>query len=385
MNEKINEFVKQATEPIEYTPFSDVSEMTAAEIQALKDFQSRINTDTGELEPEKTIIQTAKILEVMYNGEISNEDYHNSETLKFAGLPYKSILSSGKLKACKTPLHLKHELDNPPTNREAFNTGSAFHSMILEPAKFEYELFDDTEIYNRLISEGSKNPRATKEYKTWFAQYQDADGNLRQNVLRKEAFQSMWALKKKLTSDNVVKNLFDGSQPEHSIFVKFDYTKADGESLVLKVRPDGLKLASRADAENLKKYGVEFGDLLIISVKTTVDASPSGFLKQCLRLGYNITEAFYFDLVERWARHINLIGKENKVKTIFLTLEKDGNNLTGHYLVRPATPDFIQWGRYDYAKNLNTYINTVDLSEGYEAINNGSTICEISAPRSYVA
>jgi hypothetical protein len=77
---------------------------------------------------------------------------------------------------------------------------------------------------------------------------------------------------------------------------------------------------------------------------------------------------------------MNLIGAQNDVKTIFLTLEKDGNNLTGHYLVRPATAEFIQWGRYDYARNLNLYLNSIDLTEGYEAANNGSTICEISAP-----
>lgn len=359
------------------------AKMTAEEKAALLNFQERINTDTGELEPEKNVIQTAKIMEVKYSGGISNEDYHNSEKMKFCGVPYKSIMSSGKLKACKTPLHLKKEIENPPSNREAFNTGSAFHSMILEPEKFEYELFDDTEIYNRLIEEGSKSPRATKEYKTWFAKYQDEDGNLRDNVLRKEAFQSMWTLKKKLNADKVVKDLFEGSQPEHSVFVKFDYLKADDTYLVLKVRPDGLKLASRNDAVSLKEFGVKFGDLLIISVKTTVDASPSGFLKQCIRLGYNITEAFYYDMIERWARHINLIGAENSVKTIFLTLEKDGNNLTGHYLLRPATQDFIQWGRYDYTRNLNTYISTVDMMEGYEAINNGSTICEISAPWRY--
>jgi len=358
-------------------------QMTAEEKAALMDFQTRINTETGELEPEKTAIQTAKILEAMYNAEMSNEDYHNSEKMKFAGQPLKSVLSSGKLKACKTPLHLKLEIENPPENRESFNTGSAFHSMILEPEKFEYELFDDTEICQRLIDEGAKSPRATKQYKEWFAQYQDSEGNLRGNVLRKEAFQSMWQLKKKLSHDKVVYDLFEGSQREQSIFIKFDIRKANQEFMHVKVRPDGIKLASRKDEKNLGDYGVKFGDLLIISVKTTVDASPSGFLKQCTRLGYHLTEAFYYDVVSRWALNMNLIGTENNVKTIFLTLEKQGNNLTGHYLLRPATSEFIQWGRYDYAKNLNVYINSHGLTEGYEATNNGSTVCEISAPGNY--
>lgn len=360
-------------------------EMTAEEKQALADFQNRINQDTGELEPEKTIIQTAPILEVMYNAEISNEDYHQAKDRLFSGVSFKDILSAGKLKSCTTPLHLKRELENPPAQREAFNTGSAFHSMILEPEKFEYELFNDDEIIAGILRKRPeiKNVKATSEYKEWFSQYQDSEGNLRDNVLSKEAFQSMWALKKKLTHDKVVYDLFEGSQPEHSIFIKFDVRKANHEFLTVKVRPDGIKLASRKDAENLKDYGVKFGDLIIISVKTTVDASPAGFLKQCIRLGYNITEAFYYDVITRWAHDMNLIKSENKIHTVFLTLEKEGNNLTGHYMVRPSTPEFIQWGRYDYARNLNIYMNSIDLTEGYEAMNNGSTICPISAPSGY--
>ena len=268
-------------------------EMTPEEKQALIEFQSRINQETGQIEPKKTPIQIAGIGEIMYSADLSNHDYHNATDRMFAGHKYTEILSAGKLKACKTPLHLKREIENPPSNTENFNTGSAFHSMILEPEKFEYELFDDTEIYARLIEEGAKSPRATKEYKSWFAHYQDAEGNLRSNVLRKEAFQSMWQLKKKLMNDKVVKDLFTASSPEHSIFIQFNYQMDNGKLLTVKVRPDGIKLASRQDSENLKDYGVNFGDLIIISVKTTVDASPSGFLKQCIRLSYNVTEAFY--------------------------------------------------------------------------------------------
>jgi len=357
-------------------------EITEEEKQALINWQMRI-TETGEIAPEPTVIQTASIGEIMYSGTMSNHEYHHS-IRQFSGLPIKDILSAGKLKAARTPLHLKRELQNPSSPSMTLNFGSAFHSMILEPEKFEYRLMDDTEIIAALEAEGFKNPRATTKYKLWMTQFQDGvTGELLPNVLTKEAFQSMWALKKKLREDKVVIDLFEGSQAEQSIFIRFDYLKADDTWLTVKVRPDAIKLASRKDAENLKEYGVKFGDMLIISVKTTLDASPSGFLRQCIRLGYNLTEAFYYDVVTRWARHINLIGEENNVHTIFLTLEKEGNVMTGHYLIRPATQDFIQWGRMDYDKNLRAYINSIDLSEGYEAIT-GTTVIPISAPSRYV-
>lgn len=353
--------------------------MTAQEIADLKAFQARIN-EAGQIEPDKTPIQEAKVLEIMYNATMSNEIYHHSVEKRFAGVPYKEVLSAGKLRTCATPLHLLLELENPPVNREEFNTGTAFHTMLMEPEKFEYELFDDTRIVEDLTREGFKSPRATKQYKEWYAQYLDEYGNLRNNVLRKEAFQSMNRLKKRLLKDKTVSELFTGLQCEHSIFIKFDVRRADGSPLCVKVRPDGIKLASLRDAENLKQYGVKFGDLLIVSVKTTVDASPTGFSKQCIRLGYNLTEAFYYDVVSRWAKHIKLLKSDNDVKTIFLTLEKDANILTGHYLIRPATSDFIQWGRYDYAHNLDVYLRSVDLTEGYEILNDGSSVVEITAP-----
>lgn len=354
-------------------------EITPEEKEKLLQWMMRI-TETGDIAPEPTVIQTAPVGEIMYNGTMTNEEYHNG-TRKFAGVPLKDILSAGKLKAARTPLHLKRQLQNPPAPSMTLNFGSAFHSMILEPEKFEYRLMDDTLIILELEQEGYKNPRATNKYKMWMTQFQDGEtGELLPNVLEREAFQSMWALKKKLRQDKVVIDLFQGSQVEQSIFVKYEYLKNDDTWLTVKVRPDAIKLASRKDAENLAEFGVKFGDMIIISVKTTLDASPSGFVRQCIRLDYHITEAFYYDVVTRWARHINLIGPENNVHTIFLTLEKEKNIMTGHYLVRPVTPDFLEWGRMDYKKNLNAIINSTDLEEGYEAIA-GSTVVKLDAPR----
>lgn len=322
----------------------------------------------------KTIIQTAKILEVMYNGEMDNETYHNSTTQKFAGVPYAEILSSSKLKAAITPLHYRLACESTTAPNPNLITGTALHSMILEPEKFEYILFDDFDICQKLISEGYKSPRSTKEYKAWVAQYQDADGNFLPNVLNRDTFKSMWKLKKKVVDVPVVRELFKSSSQEHSIFIHFD------GGLRVKIRPDAIKLASKKDAENFEKYDVKEGDLLNISVKTTLDASPSGFLKQCIRLGYHLTEAFYYDVLTRWAENMNLLKPNNKVKTIFLTIEKDAKqNFTGAYLVRPATSDFITWGRMDYDLNLTTIRESKTGEEGYESIT-GSIITEIDKP-----
>lgn len=368
--------------------------MTDEERQKLIDFQSRIDNTTGQLKEEPTVIQSADILDTLYFADMGNEEYHNSEECIFkydnegfeltAGIPINEVLSSGKLKECITPLHLKMYYESESKNSAALNNGSAFHSLILEPEKFEYRLFDDTKIVNELQAEGFTNARATKKYKEWFSQYQDESGNLAKDVLKKQAFQSMWRLKKKLAKDEVVQSLFKGAVCESSIFLLFDHKMKNGVKLTAKVRPDGLKWATARDAENFSSYGVKEGDLIIISVKTTIDASPSGFLTQCIRQGYNMTEAFYYDVASRWARETNVIKPANKVHTIFLTLEKDKEVLTGHYMLRPCTDEFLKWGRRDYRKNLDVFINADNqLEDGYESINYGSVVLEISAPGSF--
>jgi hypothetical protein len=347
--------------------------LTESEKQALQNWNARI-TEDGELEPVKTHIQLTKLKNVMYSAEMSNDEYHNG-TREFAGIPFKLILSSGKLKACKTPIHYHRNLKKHMINSLNLNNGSAFHSMILEPHHFEYELFDDTKIVEEIKADRPEivNVKSTKEYRNWYKQFLNENGEIRENVLKKETFTAAWNLKKKLQKDLVVTDLFTDSEREQSIFMEF-------ENLVCKVRPDGLKIASKFDAENFKEYGVNEGDLIIISVKTTIDASPDGFIRQCRNLGYHLSEAYYYDVIERYARATGFIKHSAKVHTIFLTVEKDKDEFTGHYMLRYCSSSFLEWGRREYSKNLDVYLESEDFTEGYEIINDGSIIAELNAP-----
>ena len=336
--------------------------MTEAEKSALVKFQSRIN-QAGEIEPEKTIIQKAKVTWVKIEGNLPNHDYHY-------GFENLSYLSAGKLKSCTTPLHYKMALETPTKNSANLNIGSAFHELILEPNIFSWRLFDDTQICIDLMTEGFKSPRATNRYKEWHKQFENEAGELADDVLPKEAFSSMWKLKKVLGADYVVQCLFDGSENEQSLFVEFNkMVKHTGEPLKVKVRPDGLKIASQQDEANLKEFGVKAGDLIIISVKTTLDASPDGFIRQAIKMQYDLSEAFYSDVIAS-------VYPEKNIHTIFLTLEKDGQVFTGHYLLRYCSDEFLQRGREKYQANLEVYCNSKDLTEGYQ-LATGSTIVMI--------
>jgi hypothetical protein len=328
-------------------------QMTSAERSALANWQRRIN-ESGEIMPEPTIIQDAEILDVIIAGDVLNKEYH--------GERYADYLSAGKLKECRTPLHLKRSLEEPEAASMNLNIGSAAHSLILEPDKFEYRLFDDSGIFQELIDAGYKTPRATKQYKEWHAQFENEAGELMPDVLPKETFKSLWQLKKTLRKDQMLTELFNGSKNEWSWFVEYDqYVFHKASQLKVKVRPDGLKIATAEDSRNFAKFGVNRGEVLIISVKTTIDASPDGFTKQAYRLGYDLTEAFYHDVIQS-------IYKA-PVHTIMLTLEKEKEVFTGAYLVRYCSSDFINSGREKYRENLRAYCMSDNLTEGYQFLN----------------
>lgn len=58
----------------------------------------------------------------------------------------------------------------------AMKFGTLLHALVLEPDSIDeaYAVMDDTEIYNRLVKEGSKSPRQTIKYKEWKAEFEQS-------------------------------------------------------------------------------------------------------------------------------------------------------------------------------------------------------------------
>lgn len=333
-------------------------DMTSAEQSALVSWQAGINPETGTTQ---TAIQKAVVYKL--------EEYDNMPMEEYQAI---DALSSGALKACTTPLKFMQYKTRERENSQNLNNGTAWHSLLLEPNKFEYRCFDDSEIIAGLLAKGYTNAKATKEYREWFSQFKDASGELAADVLPKETFKSMWQTKKRLMADPVIRELMSGSRNETSFVFTLEYfTKRMGHTFKVKIRPDALKIATTQDAENFKQFGINEGDTIIISVKTTIDASPDGFARQVRNLGYHVQEAFYYDLIYKCY--------EPTVHLMFLTIEKDKDIFTGHYMLRPVTHRFLNWGRKAYNRNLQVYLNTTDFNEGYEAAY-GSNLMELDAP-----
>lgn len=304
-------------------------------------------------EPKSIITESEFDIAINYN--LSNEEYHSK----------KEFISASNLREAKTPFHYKLLQDAVREPSKAMDLGTAFHTMFLEPEKFEYFMFDDTDKVIELQSEFT-NPRASKKYKEW------KESVLLKNtsnapVVSKEDFKLLWSAHKRIKADEFIKTLSKDALKEVSIF-------ATNEQLKLKVRPDIVARVTETNKETFRSAGIdcEIGDAIIGSLKTTRSAHPDHYRKDVVKMEYHISEAFYHDVLQK-------VFFEHKIHIVFIASEP----ATGLYMVYTLQEDFIHFGRQEYSKRLNLLlesIKTKNFDKGYETLNNGSNIMPLYAP-----
>jgi len=185
--------------------------------------------------------------------DMSNAQYHADP------VPGGSLSSSGAKKLiAKTPAHFKWDQDHP-THSDAFDMGTAAHSVILENDTTGIEVVDASAWTTKAAKEArdaayaaGKTPLLTKDYQQVLAMAEQ---------VRNHAEASF------LLSDGV---------PERSAFWQHD---------------TGVWLRARFDwLPNHRGPG-----LMLADYKTSVSAAPGEFRKSAARFGYHQQAAFYID------------------------------------------------------------------------------------------
>jgi hypothetical protein len=248
-------------------------------------------------------------------------------------------ISVSKMKKLKvSPLHYKEAEEVIETDAMLF--GSAYHSFILEPDKFEqeYYIFDDSAIYSVLIGEGFKSPRATKQYKEWMESEMRLIGD--RKSISKDDYSKINAMKSRLFSHPYAKMLLTNGEPEVGLSGTIQTTTGE---INVKFKPDYIKSVKH----------------IVVDLKTAADASLDGFTKAAADRDYHIQAAFYSDMVE-------LMNNDSRpVSFVFIAQEK----------VKPfafnlfeASPQFIGQGRYEYEMLLQLYKYCLDNDKwpGYQ-------------------
>lgn len=239
-----------------------------------------------------------KIIENM-----SNADYHASKALSKSGLD----------EIHKSPLHYwRRYLDPDRQSRkatEAMIIGSAFHTLVLEPQKFEDE-------YTVMPVIDKRTNAGKADYAAWLEQAGD------KQVLDQADYNLLKKMASAIEQHKLASSYLDGfGKAELSIFF-------DMGGVPMRCRPDYIRT-----------------DGVIVDIKTSTTASASGFRKKAYDMRYHVQAALYAEGYRR------AYGEDPK-GFVFVVAEKQDPYLVSVF--ETSTEDYAA-GYTELMEDLATY------------------------------
>ena len=249
--------------------------------------------------------------------KISNKDYRQREGVSSTDLKHM----------VKSPAHFRYWKDNPQEDTPALLFGRSVHKYVLEKDDFFSEF--------AVAPNVDKRTKAGKEEWDLF----EAD-NKGKDIISADDFEKINAMYDALYGTPYVAKLMSG-KAELSFFMEDENT-----GLTMKCGPD--KLTDIGDAH------------LLIDYKSCSDATSEQFMKDAIKLMYDLQMAYYKDILDKQR------GCEHTV--IFIAQEK-----TAPYLVNvlEANEYFIKSGRDMYRTYLDMYAECVKSGNWYGLVKDG--------------
>lgn len=240
----------------------------------------------------------------VYSG-ITNDAYHSGVGISKSGLDLIG----------RSPLHYWSKYLDPQREPQeptpAMLLGTAIHSAVLEPDSFanDYIVFP-------------KIDRRTKEGKAYYDELvAQAAGR---TIIGAEDYQTCSAIQENVRRHPAAQVLLSDGEPELSVYWRDEQT-----GVLCKCRPDWMNYKANT----------------IIDVKSTDDASPSGFQKSIVKWGYHVQAAWYLDGLKAATGHA-------PKAFIFAAFEKTRPYATAFYY---ADDDMIEMGRQLYRERLDVF------------------------------
>lgn len=225
---------------------------------------------------------------------MSNADYHAHPALGSSNL--KQILQNPYVFA----MGIKQE------QTAAMALGSAVHTMVLEPHKFDEEFAIAPEYDGR-----------TKEGKEIRASFEASC--IGKTILKQSDYEIANRCRDAVKS--AIAPFFKSGIAEASFFSEFD-------GIAVKCRPDW--------------YNSDIAT--IVDLKVVQDASPDGFTKAIANFQYYLQSALYIDVLRSLGHDV--------AKFVFVAVEKDSCNMVGVYELSPEAIDF---GRSEIKRAIDIY------------------------------
>lgn len=247
---------------------------------------------------------------------ISNREYRNAN----------GVSSTDLKKIAKSPAHYRYWKDHPQEDTPSLLFGRAAHKYMLEKERF-FEEFAIAPLVDRRTKAGKE------EWALFEADNRDKD------IISPDDFERILEMHEELYSTPFVEKLLSGKK-ELSFFCEDEKT-----GFVMKCRPDCL---------------TEVGEVnVLIDYKTTDDADSDSFMKQAIKLMYDLQTAYYADVL-----HKNT-GKEYTV--VFIAQEKKPPYCVN---ILEANKYFIRSGRDMYRTMLDRYAEC-ELTGNWYGYTNG--------------
>lgn len=251
--------------------------------------------------------------------KISNKEYRERE----------GVSSTELKKIAKSPAHYRYWKDNPQEDTPALLFGRAAHKYMLEKDDFFNE-----------FAVAPNVDRRTKEGKVIWLKFQD--DNAEKDTISIDEFQKIKDMHYVLYNTPFVAKLLSGEK-ELSFFHKDEET-----GLIIKCRPDCL---------------TKIGDTyILIDYKTTDNADSDEFMRQAIKLMYDLQMAYYKDILEE--------ETSKQYSVIFIAQEKSAPYCVN---ILEANEYFLKSGKDMYRTMLDRYVKCKKTGNWYGYTFNAET------------
>lgn len=203
----------------------------------------------------------------------------------------------------KSPAHAKRQIDKPAAPTEEMVLGTAFHTAVLEPDRFDER-----------YAVAPKVDRRTKDGKETWKTFQES--NVGKTLINEFDYEVLLAMTRRLSSHPEAKAMLTA--------------KGHNEVAVVWIDQDtGLLCKALMDRITTTNIGT-----VVLDLKTTTDASPKGFARDIAKHHYHAQAAWYLN---------GLYSLANASRTfVFAAIEKEAPYGCGVYRL---DPDSLQQGR----------------------------------------
>ncbi|AQW81395.1 putative exonuclease VIII [Campylobacter pinnipediorum subsp. pinnipediorum] len=238
------------------------------------------------------------MLDIDLNIALTNKEYHSRSEIS------KSDLD----KLAKSPFHFKFKSEFETEPSQTLILGSLVHKLVLEPQDFN----------NEFIIEPVCDKR-TKAGKEAYQEFLTSVGD--KTIVPQSLNETAQEIALKVLSMKETGLFLKNGLAEQSYFGEIEGVK-------VKCRPDF--------------YNESLG--LAIDLKTTSDASATGFAKSVANFNYHIQASFYSDILRQNGKEVN--------NFLFIAVETKKPYMVGFYELDQTA---IDKGRDDYLRLLDLY------------------------------